>query len=87
MNVYLISITADIPYPWGKHYFEKASGEGPAVSRGLKRFRQDLRERFGRAKQLREFEIKVQRVRLEEAETTTTGERGGTNDDATEEKI
>ena len=63
MNVYLVEVTADIPYPWPRRYLQKATNEGAAISRALKGYRKEVRERAGRAKRITEFSLKVRRER------------------------
>ena len=63
MNVYLVEVTADIPYPWPRRYLAKATNEGTAISRALKGYRKEVRERAGRAKRITEFSLKVRRER------------------------
>lgn len=65
MNVYSIQVTADIPYPWPKTYRQEATSEGTAISRALKAYRKDVRDRAGRAKKISEFSLKVRRCREE----------------------
>jgi len=60
MNKYLVDVTADIPYPWSKQYEEHATNEGAAISRALKRYRKDVRNRSGRGKQITAASVKYQ---------------------------
>lgn len=61
MNTYLVEVTADIPYPWPKTYRQQATNEGTAVSRALKAYRKDVRDRAGRTKKISEFSLKVRK--------------------------
>ena len=61
MNVYTVQVSADIPYPWPKTYRQEAANEGAAVSRALKSYRVDVRNRSGRAKKISEFSLKVRK--------------------------
>lgn len=61
MNKYIVDVTADIPYPWPKSYEEHATSEGAAISRALRRYRKDVRNRTGRAKQITAASVKYRR--------------------------
>ena len=61
MFVYLVEVSADIPYPWPKRYRQEATNEGAAVSRALKEYRKDVRNRAGKAKRIIEFSLKVRK--------------------------
>lgn len=63
MAVYVVDVTADIPYPWCRKYQQDVSSESVAVSRALKEYRRDVRNRNGQAKKITEFSIKVKRLR------------------------
>ena len=63
MNVYVVDVTADIPYPWPRRYRQEATNEGVAIARALKGYRKDVRERAGRAKRIAAFSIWVRRER------------------------
>ncbi len=61
MNIYLVKVTADIPYPWPKEYAQEATNEGTAIARALKAYRVDVRKRSGRSKKIDQFSIRVSR--------------------------
>lgn len=63
MTVYSVEVTANIPYPWPKRYRQEATSAGAAVSRALKAYRRDVRERNGRGKRIEVFDIVVRRER------------------------
>lgn len=63
MVVYFVEVSADIPYPWPKVYRQEATSEGAAVSRALKAYRKDVRDRNGKAKKIVEFSLRVRRER------------------------
>lgn len=63
MYVYLVEVTADIPYPWTKSYPQEATTPGTAISRSLSQYRQDVRAQRGKAKRINDFTIKVSRQR------------------------
>lgn len=71
MVVYLVEVSANIPYPWPKKYRQEATSEGAAVSRALKTYRKDVRARNGRGKRIEAFDIVVRRER-----TVDTKEEG-----------
>ncbi len=62
MNLYLVEVSADIPYPWPKMYREAATNEGAAVSRALKAYRVDVRNRSGHSKKMTKFDLRVSRL-------------------------
>lgn len=61
MNVYLVDVAAEIPYRWAKQYRQEATSEGVAVSRALKAYRKDVRNRNGQSKKIHEFSLKVRK--------------------------
>ncbi|MCD7896392.1 MAG: hypothetical protein LUG50_06910 [Planctomycetaceae bacterium] len=77
MNKYIVEITADIPYPWPRSYREEATNEGAAISRALRQYRADVRNRTGRGKQIKSASVKFRncgRVVQEAEEAMTAGE-------------
>lgn len=74
MNKYIVDVTADIPYPWPKKYEEKATNEGAAISRALRRYRTDVRNRCGRAKKITAASVKYRNCgRVFEGEESNNG--------------
>ena len=63
MVVYFVEVSADIPHPWPKVYRQEATSEGAAVSRALKAYRKDVRDRNGKTKKIAEFSLRVRRER------------------------
>ena len=59
MNIYMVNVSVDIPHPWPRAYRQEATSEGAAVSRTLKAYHQDVRNRNGKAKKINEFTLKV----------------------------
>jgi hypothetical protein len=45
MTIYLVKVTAEIPYPWDKEYRVEATSLHTALSRGIKSFRKEERMR------------------------------------------
>ena len=76
MHKYMINIMAEIPYPWSRTYFEQATNEGTAISRALRRYRKDAKERNGRTKQ-----IKGATVRFWRQSESAVKDKEGSNGD------
>ncbi|MDR1744227.1 MAG: hypothetical protein LBS30_00560 [Planctomycetota bacterium] len=75
MHTYLIEVTADIPYPWPKTYRQEAANEGAAVSRALKAYRIDVRNRSGHSRKMTRFNLSVSRMERATAEKETGHEQ------------
>ena len=74
MNKYIVDVTADIPYPWAKKYEENATNEGAAISRALRRYRTDVRNRCGRARKITAASVTYQNCgRIVEREEANNG--------------
>ncbi len=62
MNTYLVEVSAEIPYPWPRTYREEAANEGTAISRALKAYRVDVRNRSGHSKKMTKFTCRLERL-------------------------
>ena len=60
MKRWLVTITAEIPYPWKQSYSIERSGAGTAVSDAIKLYRKDIKEQKGKSKKIDRFSITVE---------------------------
>jgi len=61
MAHWLVTVSAEIPYPWSRAFGIDRSSAGAAASDGVKLYRKAVREKVGKAKKLDTISIKVAR--------------------------
>lgn len=61
MRTWLVTVSADIPYPWEKTFSIDKSSPDAAASEAIKKYRKVLRETKGKAKKLSEIRLKIVR--------------------------
>ena len=63
MKHWIVSVSADIPYPWEQTFYIEKSSPDAASSEAIKRFRKAIRKQKGKAKKLDEIRIIVRKGR------------------------
>lgn len=61
MKTWIVSVSADIPYPWEKTFSIQKSSPDAAASEAIKRFRKAIKEAKGKSKKLDEIRLKILR--------------------------
>ena len=70
MTPWIVTVSADIPYPWEQTFSIEKSSPDAAASEAIKRFRKAIRESKGKSKKLTEIRIRIIRghsIREEES--------------------
>jgi len=62
MARWLVTVTADIPYPWTRIFSVERSTAAAAASDGVKRYRKAVKEKCMKAKKLDPINIRIERA-------------------------
>lgn len=61
MQTWIVTVSADIPYPWERVFSIHKSSPDAAASEAIKKFRKAIREAKGKSKKLDEIRITIRK--------------------------